>query len=466
MILEEAADATALALGGLIALLVAGTEVLAWHWPLVLLGGGLVWGLYRGRKRMPSSYRLLQGIDHRLELADGLSTAYYFSQDPSGRRGSDRTREAQRRAAEALAERIDVRRAVPVKAPRRVYLAGLLLVAAGTLLAARYGFQHSLDLRTPISHTLVDVFRWPAQLARSAAPPLPVDAPEPLSAAEERSRQREQSQARSERPSQGRQQPGHTEEAEPARSTESRRSSETQQDSGEADPRRNGRNESDGENTPAPPPPEQPAGESDSKPSAPEPESDLIRKLQDAFANLLAKLKIPPMAGEGRRTTERSVADGSNSEKRDGHESRQTPGAPEGEAQQSTADPRGNRAPEGARQAQAGRGEGAEQSSEQTGEEQAQSGIGSKDGAKEIKAQQQAEAMGKLSEILGRRAENIKGEVLIEVSSGDLSLETPYSERAAGHREAGGEIHRDEVPLIYHEYLQRYFEQVRKPNGR
>lgn len=415
---------------------------------------------------MPSPYRLLQGIDHRLELADGLSTAYFFSKDRSSGCGSVRTREAQWRAAEALAEKIDVRRAVPVRAPRRVYLAGLLLVAAGTLLAARYGFERSLDLRTPISHALVDAFRWPAQLARSAEPPVPEDAPEPVSVAEERFAEREQSQAGSERPSEGRQQTGDPAGAEPARTSETRRSSETQQDGREADPGRNGRNEPNGENTPAPPPVEQQPAESQSRPNAPEPESDLIRKLQDAFANLLAKLKIPPLAGEGRHTTERSVADGNGSEKREGHQSRQMPGAAEGEGQQSMADPQGKRASEVSRQAQAGRSEGADQSSEQGGEEQAQSGIGSKDGAKEIKAQQQAEAMGKLSEILGRRAENIQGEVLIEVSSGEQALQTPYSERLASHREAGGEIHRDEVPLIYHEFLQRYFEQVHKPNGR
>lgn len=465
MILEEAADAAALALAGLIALLVAGTEVLAWHWPLALLGAGLIWGLYRGRKRMPSPYRLLQGIDHRLELADGLSTAYYFSQDESGERGSDRTREAQRRAAEALAGQIDVRQAVPLKVPRRIYFAGLLLVAAGTLLAARYGFERSLDLRTPISHALMDLFGWPAQVARSAQPQAPMESPEFLAAAEERTAERGERQADRERPRENLPQEGEAPGAEPARALEDRRGSGTDQDGPGPDPVGDSRSQPNGQNAAPPPPAEQRAAESESKPKAPEPESDLIRKLQDAFANLLAKLKIPPMAGEGRRTTERSVAEGSNPERREGQESRQSDGAPEGEGRMST-DPQGNRLAEGARHAQAGRGEGADQSSEQAGEEQAQSGIGSKDGAKEIKAQQQAEAMGKLSEILGRRAENIKGEVLIEVSSGDQGLQTPYSERAAGHREAGGQIHRDEVPLIYHEYLQRYFEQVRKPDAR
>ena len=70
--------------------------------------------------------------------------------------------------------------------------------------------------------------------------------------------------------------------------------------------------------------------------------------------------------------------------------------------------------------------------------------------------------MGKISEIFGKRAENLKGEVTVEVSSGDQQLKTPYSQSAAAHSDTGGEIHRDEVPLIYQQYVQQYFEQVRK----
>ena len=300
---------------------------------------------------------------------------------------------------------------------------------------------------------------------RSAEPPAPLEPPEPLAAAEEEPAGREERLTDRERSPEGREAAGEAQEAEPGRALEDRRNTDPHKDGWQSEPGRNAGDEPGGENAAAPPPAEQSGGEGESNPKAPEPESDLIRKLEDAFANLLAKLKIPPMAGEGRRTSEQSVAEGANPENREGHNSRQTAGAPEGEGRLS-ADPQGNRASEGARQAQAGRGEGADQSSEQAGQEQAQSGIGSKDGAKDIKAQQQAEAMGKLSEILGRRAENIKGEVLIEVSSGDQGLLTPYSDRAAGHREAGGQIHRDEVPLVYHEYLQRYFEQVRKPDAR
>jgi hypothetical protein len=51
---------------------------------------------------------------------------------------------------------------------------------------------------------------------------------------------------------------------------------------------------------------------------------------------------------------------------------------------------------------------------------------------------------------------------MVEVPSGKQQLRTPYSQRRAAHAEAGGEIHRDEVPLMYQEFVQQYFEQVRK----
>jgi hypothetical protein len=70
--------------------------------------------------------------------------------------------------------------------------------------------------------------------------------------------------------------------------------------------------------------------------------------------------------------------------------------------------------------------------------------------------------MGKISEIIGKRAQNITGEVMVEVSSGKQQLKTEYSQRDATHVEAGGEINRDEVPLAYQQYVQQYFAQVRK----
>jgi hypothetical protein len=73
-----------------------------------------------------------------------------------------------------------------------------------------------------------------------------------------------------------------------------------------------------------------------------------------------------------------------------------------------------------------------------------------------------AAAMGKISELLGKRAQNVTGEVMVEVGSGKQQLKTPLAQRNATHNEAGGEIHRDEVPLMYQQFVQQYFEEIRK----
>jgi hypothetical protein len=70
--------------------------------------------------------------------------------------------------------------------------------------------------------------------------------------------------------------------------------------------------------------------------------------------------------------------------------------------------------------------------------------------------------MGKISEVLGKRSATVTGEMMIEVDTTKQTLKTPWADRQAGHTEAGGEIHRDEVPLIFQPFVERYFEEIRK----
>jgi hypothetical protein len=90
------------------------------------------------------------------------------------------------------------------------------------------------------------------------------------------------------------------------------------------------------------------------------------------------------------------------------------------------------------------------------------SGIGREEGSKELREAEQLAAMDKISELIGRRSQTLTGEVMVEVTSGKQQLRTAYSQQPAAHAEAGGEINRDEIPLAYHSYVERYFEQVRK----
>ena len=90
------------------------------------------------------------------------------------------------------------------------------------------------------------------------------------------------------------------------------------------------------------------------------------------------------------------------------------------------------------------------------------SGIGSQEGDKSTRQAEALKAMGKITELFGKRAENVTGAVMIEVGSTRQQLKTPLAQRDASHAEAGSEIHRDEVPLEYEQFVQRYFDQIRR----
>ena len=88
--------------------------------------------------------------------------------------------------------------------------------------------------------------------------------------------------------------------------------------------------------------------------------------------------------------------------------------------------------------------------------------MGKSDGDKTIQDAEQLAAMGKISEIFGKRAAEIKGEMSVEVPSGKQQLRTAYSRSSATHSGAITESNRNEIPLMYQTYVQRYFEEVRK----
>jgi hypothetical protein len=49
----------------------------------------------------------------------------------------------------------------------------------------------------------------------------------------------------------------------------------------------------------------------------------------------------------------------------------------------------------------------------------------------------------------------VTGEVMVEVGSTKQQLKTPWADRQAPHAESGGEIHRDEIPLIFQPIVER-----------
>lgn len=158
LLIHEASFAAALALGGFLLLLLLGTQVLNWYWPVILFAGSLGVGAYRARNKFLSSYRVAQSLDARLNFSDALSTAYFFQQHSHGSGATPEVVEYQSRIAEELARTADVRRGLPFIAPRTFYINAALAVAVLGMFGLRYGINHSLELRSSLVHVSFDGF--------------------------------------------------------------------------------------------------------------------------------------------------------------------------------------------------------------------------------------------------------------------------------------------------------------------
>ncbi|MEO7142657.1 MAG: hypothetical protein ABI165_04060, partial [Bryobacteraceae bacterium] len=171
LLLDQAVFSLALVMGAAILLLLVGTEVLAWYWLAIVFGGGLAVGVWRITRRFPSPYSLAQSVDRGLGLHDAISTAFHFRAHP-GHADPIVVKEQQRRAAE-LARTADLGRALPFHAPRSLYAALALTLAAGSLFGLRYGVTRTLDLHRSLVAMAFDTFFPPATRiaqARKTAP--------------------------------------------------------------------------------------------------------------------------------------------------------------------------------------------------------------------------------------------------------------------------------------------------------
>ena len=178
-------------------------------------------------------------------------------------------------------------------------------------------------------------------------------------------------------------------------------------------------------------------------------------KLKDAMANMMNKMKPSNKDGQqsqNAQNQQKGQQDKSNQQGKQGKSQNQEANSDaQSDQQQSDSD-----------QKQSADAKGAEKSSDKNASQDSKSGIGSADGDKSAKEAEQQAAMGKISEILGKRAQNVTGEVMVEVGSSKQQLKTPWAQKQATHAEAGSEIHRDEVPLMYQQFVEQYFEEIRK----
>jgi hypothetical protein len=187
--------------------------------------------------------------------------------------------------------------------------------------------------------------------------------------------------------------------------------------------------------------------------------SSLADKMRDAVANLLSKLKSPGKQSDS-QDKNASAAQGQNGTKqKQDSKGAQGQGKTQGEGQ---ANPDQQADEEGDGEQSASQNKPGDRNAEKPGQQDAKSGIGRQDGSKDSQEAEQLAAMGKISEILGKRAQQVSGEMTVEIASGKQQLKTGYSQKNAQHSDAGSDMNRDEIPLIYQPYVQRYFEEIHK----
>jgi hypothetical protein len=456
IVADQATVALGAAMAGAILLLFLGTQIVEWYWPVLLGTGSFLAGLYRTLRRVPSEYRLAQQIDARLSLHDSLSSGYYFA----GADSSELRQWVTARAAE-LSATITPESAVPIRAPRSAYATAALALVACGMFGIRYGVRGSLDLRPPLVTAVIDFFR-PAKLAADArkaaakrAPHLPAQKglaldPEMATLVEQGAPEENLLNPGDPLRANRTDVPAQFEDELAADGEEDSSGDRTLAGDGKQGDDREGGNQNGKENA-----------KSDQK-NAEQPgeNSSLLDKMRDAFQNMLAKLKMEAKSTESKQSASKAGKPGGTQKKTGGEK---------GETSEERAAGKGNPRPDQQGDQMAAGGENAQvsqasdRSPERNPADGEKSGIGKSDGNKDIRDAEQLAAMGKLSELFGKRQANLTGEVLIEVSaSKPQGLRTPYSNQAAAHAEAGGEIHRDEVPLIYQQYVEQYFEQVRK----
>jgi hypothetical protein len=471
--LRHAAYAVSAALATLILLLLVGTQILSWIWLMVLPAITLAAGAYATWRSAPTPYRVAQLVDRNLKLADTLSTALFFARTGAAGHSGD-VRRAQRLQAESVAAGVDPRRAIPLRMPRALYSTALLALAAGSLFALRYGLDRRLDLRAPLARIVQDRFGYPEapQSARNRQnqaahdpkhpedPGLALDDAGPKSPGELDAAPDAALDTVGEPDVDNKTGSSRPENSKLAQSTQLEgEQNKTGSEEEGVSANQGNQQSADGQKGPSAGKPAQQGKGDDQQGSANSGEnSGLLGKFRDAMSSLMNRMRQP----SGTKGAQTQAAQNGGQQKGQSGNAGQNgkQGQQPGDGQ--PADAKNGQPGDDSQNAQSGQSGSPGESGQQAATKQPGSGIGRQDGSKDVKLAEQLAAMGKISEIIGKRAANVSGELTVEVENGNRQLRTPYAQRDATHAQAGGEINRDEIPEALQAYVQQYFEQVRK----
>ena len=429
-LLAQGTSAASVALAAFILLLLLGTQILSWQIALALPLIAAAASLYRIKRRLPSPYAVAQLVDRRLDLADNLSTALFFHEGAPGAPAPPMRkdfRQAQFESAGRVAASIDVRLAVPYKMPRGLYVMAALLLVATSLFALRYGLSRRLDLKQPLANFLPESLSGgknvrQADNARRNPKKSPEAPGEGVGALDQDQKAPGQQNANPEMQTAGESEslPDAKTDSKSSPGQKSSEQGDNQMASDDQDSQSEGNAGKSGEENQSGQQGDSKSGQSD-KPqpgskqdSNANDNSSLMSKMKDAFQNLLSKVKpqqnqqgSPQQGNQEQNSRQGKAQQGQKGQ--NNKDGQQQNGNQQGDAQEGED---GQEA-KNSDNAQQGKGQGksdSQQSSKQPG-----SGIGSQDGDKAIKNAEQLAAMGKISEILGKRSATISGEATVEV---------------------------------------------------
>ena len=464
---------------GAILLLLVGTQILDWYWLAILFAGAFGYGVWTVVRNAPSLYQIAQLIDARLHLYDAVSTAFHFAS--ADKWVSTDVRDAQAFQAQEVASSADVRAALPFVWPRYTLWAAGLALGALSLFGIRYLVTQSMDTKPSLVAMAFENFFTPsadraAEQAKNSKKRRPDDPDMEKLGVQVNNSETERNDLDpgndatnivdtpdvNNPDSNGDNGKSKAKTDQVDVKAEGKDPGDEEGEKGKENADSKGKDSGDQGNNSGDQQQQSGKQQQDKKGDQKGEQSSLMDKMKDAMQNMLNKLKMDSNQQKQQQQAQNSK-DGQQSGK--GQQKSDDKGQQDknGQQQSGQGDQKDQKAEAQGQQGQKqenAQGKGGEQG-KQPQSPDAKSGVGKSDGNKDIEAAEMAKAMGKISEILGKRQKDVTGEMMIEVSSGKQQLKTSYSGQTAAHKEAGGEINRDEVPLIYQQYVEKYFDQIR-----
>ncbi len=433
--IREALLAASVGLGVAAVALLAGTAHIGLYWIPVVALVTLAVRLFVEHRRRPSAYVLAQKMDARMKLADTLSTAAYFAEPEASAHVDAALRELQRARAEQAARGVDLQQAMPLRRPVTLYPAAMMALVVLGVLLLRVTATGSFDTRASlVEGPLQSLLKSSEKQLRGGKKPGEGDEP---ANGDETTKDLDKNRDYAGEP-----------EVQAAESPENPETADEQKGS-----QQKGDSKGDTSKADAPdaqnPPNSQDASDQGKDQDGQQQES-LLDKLKDAVSDMMGKSK--PNGKQQQKTAQKGKK--GDQQKGDDQEKSDADDKNPGDNADSENHNKGNEM------------DASGSSAEGQKDDNEHSGVGSQEGDKSARQAEAAKAMGKISELFGKRAENVKGDMMIEVGSTRQQLKTPLAQRNASHAESGGEIHRDQVPLEYEPFVQRYFDQIRAEAGR